>query len=76
MCLVEESFKYYLIYFFNEVVKFKMVGMDVVYVYLVEKYYVIGQVFWMDEEQLEKIIDNVKMFKLLLIGKIVFDIQL
>ncbi|MEQ8704102.1 MAG: thioredoxin-like domain-containing protein [Phaeodactylibacter sp.] len=72
----EESFKYYLIHFLNETAKSKMVGMDAAYVYLVEKYYATGQAPWTDEEQLEKIIDNAKALKPLLIGKIAPDIQL
>jgi thiol-disulfide isomerase/thioredoxin len=72
----EESFKYYLIHFLNEAAKSKMVGMDAAYVYLVDKYYATGQAPWTDEEQLEKIIDNAKALKPLLIGKIAPDIQL
>ncbi|MCR9050766.1 MAG: thioredoxin-like domain-containing protein [Phaeodactylibacter xiamenensis] len=72
----EESFKYYLIHFLNEAAKSKMVGMDAAYVYLVDKYYATGQASWTDEEQLEKIIDNAKTLKPLLIGKIAPDIQL
>lgn len=72
----EENFKFYLIHFLNEAAKSKMVGMDAAYVQIVEQYYATGQAPWTDEEQLEKIIDNAKALKPLLIGKIAPDIQL
>jgi thiol-disulfide isomerase/thioredoxin len=72
----EENFKFYLIHFLNEAAKSKMVGMDAAYVYIVEKYYATGQASWTDEEQLEKIIENAKSLKPLLIGKTAPDIQL
>jgi thiol-disulfide isomerase/thioredoxin len=65
----EESFKYYLIHFLNEYARSNIVGMDAVYVYLVNKYYATGLAPWTDEEQLEKIIENAKALEPLLIGK-------
>ena len=50
--------------------------MDAAYVHLVEKYYATGQAPWTEEEQLNKIIDNAKALKPLLIGKIAPDIEL
>jgi hypothetical protein len=38
----EESFKYYLIHFLNEYARSNIVGMDAVYVYLVNNYYATG----------------------------------
>ena len=72
----EDNFKFYLIHFLNEAAKSKMVGMDAAYVHLVEKYYATGQAPWTEEEQLNKIIDNAKALKPLLIGKIAPDIEL
>ncbi|MEL7120534.1 MAG: redoxin domain-containing protein [Bacteroidota bacterium] len=65
----EETFKYYLIHFLNAYAKSKLVGMDAVYVHLVEKYYAAGKAPWTEEEQLKKIVDNATKLKPLLIGK-------
>lgn len=72
----EETFKYYLIHFLNEYARSKVVGMDAVYVHLVENYYATGQAPWTEEEQLEKIIENAKTLKPLLIGKTAPNIRL
>ncbi|MCB0560135.1 MAG: redoxin domain-containing protein [Lewinellaceae bacterium] len=72
----EETFKYYLIHFLNEYAKSNIVGMDAVYVHLVNKYYATGMAPWTDEEQLEKIIENAKALEPLLIGKIAPNIKL
>jgi len=71
-----ENFQYYLVHFLNEAARSKYVGMDAVYVHLVEKYYETGQADWTEEQQLRKIIDNARKMKPLLIGKIAPDIQL
>lgn len=65
----EETFKYYLIHFLNEYARSNIVGMDAVYVHLVDDYYARGLAPWTDEEQLQKIIENAKSLEPLLIGK-------
>ncbi len=70
----EETYKFYLIHFLNAYAKSNIVGMDAVYVYMVEKYYSKGQTPWVDEEQLKKIIENAAELKPLLIGKKAPDI--
>ena len=72
----EKSFKYYLIHYLNKYAKSKIVGMDAVYVHLVENYYAKGKAMWTDEEQVKKIIDNAKTLKPILIGKIAPDIKM
>lgn len=72
----EESFKYYLIHFLNYYAKSKIVGMDAVYVHLVEKYFETGMAPWTDDEQLKKIIDDAKALKPLLVGKVAPDIKM
>ncbi len=72
----EETFKFYLIHFLNEYAKSKVVGMDAVYVHLVENYYAKGLAPWTDEEQLAKIIENANALKPLLIGKTAPNIRL
>lgn len=72
----EESYKFFLIHFLNEAARSKLVGMDALYVHLVEKYYATGKADWTEEEQLKKIVDNARALKPLLIGKIAPDVQL
>ncbi|MEM1219010.1 MAG: redoxin domain-containing protein [Bacteroidota bacterium] len=72
----EETFKYYLVHYLNEYAGSKIVGFDAVYVALVERYYMTGQATWTEEEQLEKIIDNAKRLKPLLIGKTAPNIEM
>ena len=72
----EETFKYYLIHFLNFYAKSQFVGMDAIYVHLVNRYYASGQAPWTEREQLEKIIENAKALEPLLIGKIAPDITL
>ncbi len=71
----EETFKYYLIHFVNFFAKSNYVGMDAVYVHLVEKYYATGQAPWTDEEQLQKMVENALGLKPTLIGKIAPNIE-
>lgn len=66
----EETFKFYLIHFLNEYANSNMVGMDAVYVYLVDNYYAKGAAPWTDSTQLVKIIENSNGLKPTLIGKV------
>ncbi len=72
----EETYKFFLIHFLNEAAQSKIVGMDGVYVHLVNKYYGNGKADWTEEEQLNKIIGNAKSLEPLLIGKIAPDVTL
>lgn len=72
----EETFKYYLVHFLNYYAKSQFVGMDGVYVHLVNNYYAKGLAPWTEKEQLDKIIENAKALEPLLIGKIAPDITL
>lgn len=72
----EDVFKFYLIHFLNFYAASKFVGMDAVYVHLVNKYYANGLAPWTDEEQLEKIIDNARRLEPLLIGKTAPDVRM
>jgi thiol-disulfide isomerase/thioredoxin len=65
----DETFKFYLIHFLNHYAKSNIVGMDAVYVQIVNDYYATGKAPWTEEEQLNKIIDNAKALEPLLIGK-------
>ncbi|MEN0006084.1 MAG: thioredoxin-like domain-containing protein [Bacteroidota bacterium] len=72
----EDTYKYYLIHFLNEYASSKVVGFDAVYVHLAENYYGKGMAPWTEQEALDKILDNAKTLKPLLIGKVAPDIQL
>ena len=72
----DETFKYYLIHYLNEFANSQFVGMDAIYVRLVEEYYATGEANWTDPDQLVKIVDNAKSLKPLLIGKVAPDITL
>lgn len=72
----EETFKFYLIHFLNEYARSNIVGMDAVYVHLVEKYYAKGLAPWTDPDQLTKIMENAAKLKPLLIGKQAPDIEM
>jgi len=72
----EETFKFYLVHFLNKFAKSKIVGMDAVYVHLVDKYYNKGLAPWTDEEQLEKIVKNATTLKPILIGKTAPDVKM
>lgn len=72
----DESFRFYLIHFLNFYAQSKYVGMDAVYVHLVDKYYAVGQAPWVDAEQLQKIIDNANTLRPLLIGRVAPDIRM
>lgn len=71
-----EAFKVYLVYFLNHYAKSNIVGMDGVYVHLVDKYYANGLATWTEEEQLNKIIRNAQTLSPLLIGKTAPDLRM
>ncbi len=79
--LIEESrtdtllFKYMLTTLFNYYAKSKYVGMDAVYAYIAEKYY-IPEANWSDPEFIEKLKERVEKINPLVIGKKGPDIQL
>ncbi len=70
----EEAFQYYLVYFLNEAARSKRMGMDAVYVHLVDNYYAKGRAPWADEEQVKKLMAQAAIARPLLIGKIAPDL--
>ena len=64
-----DTYRYYLSFFLNKYAKLKVVGYDAVYVYLIDNYYAKGKADWVDEESLEKMIDQADNFRPILIGK-------
>jgi len=71
-----EGYKYYLSTYLNQYANTKIVGFDAVYVYLAENYYSAEKSPWVDEETINKITDNARMVKPVLLGKTGYDLQL
>ena len=72
-----ETYKYFLVYFLNNYAQSKIVGMDKVYVHLVENYYGKGKAPWLDHEKLTKILNEASAAKPTLVGNIApnFEVQ-
>lgn len=64
----QDAFRFFLAHFLNTYSKSKYVGMDAVYVYLVDNYYAKGMAPWMDEENLAKIVKNANTLRPILLG--------
>ena len=72
----KDAFQYYLVHYLNTYAKSKMVGMDAVYVHLVDRFYKTGMATWTDPDQLQKIIKNSDAIKPTLIGELAPPISL
>lgn len=70
-----ETFKFLLVHFLNEYASSKFVGTDAMYVHLVDNYYARGLAPWVEQEQLQKMMDHAATLRPLLIGKIAPDIK-
>ncbi|MEM9259644.1 MAG: TlpA disulfide reductase family protein, partial [Bacteroidota bacterium] len=64
-----EMFKYYVVHFTNKSASSKIVGMDAVYVHMVDKYYATGLASWSSPEQLKTMMENAEKARPLIIGK-------
>lgn len=71
-----DFFKMYLVHYLNEAAKSKLVGMDAVYVHLIDTYYRKGLAPWTDEELLNTFLENADRLRPLLIGKTAPDISM
>lgn len=70
-----ENLKFLLSHYLNSYANSKYVGMDGVYVFLVENFYATGKASWMDKENLAKMVADAKSLKPLLIDRIAPDIR-
>lgn len=70
-----ENLKFLLSHYLNSYANSKYVGMDGVYVHLVENFYANGKAPWMDKENLAKMIADAKSLKPLLIDRIAPNIK-
>jgi hypothetical protein len=64
-----ENFKFFVVHFLNTYAKSKIVGMDAVYVNIVNKYYKTGQAYWTPDSTMQKITENADALEPILIGK-------
>lgn len=64
-----ETYRYYLSTFLNTYANKKIIGMDAVYVYLVDNYYTKGKAPWVKEDVLAEIVRGAESIKNTLIGK-------
>lgn len=71
----KEMFKYTVWFITNNAESSPMMGMDAVFVHMVENYYMTGEVDWMEEERLQRIITRAMEMKPLLLGKVAPDIR-
>jgi thiol-disulfide isomerase/thioredoxin len=71
-----EIFKYIVFFITNTFERSQIMGMDRVFVYMVENYYMSGKADWVSEEQLEKITERAMALKPLLIGNKAPDINM
>lgn len=71
-----EVFKYTVFYITNTFERSQIMGMDAVFVHMVENYYMTGEADWVTSEQLERITERAMALKPILIGKIAPDITM
>lgn len=65
----EETYRFYVSYLYNDIVKKRLIGMDKVVVHMVDKYYANGKAPWVSEESMSKITDNANRIRPTLIGQ-------
>lgn len=71
-----DMLKVYLSHYLNEAARSKIVGMDGVYVFLIDNYYSKGLAPWSDEETLRSFRENADRLRPILIGKTAPDIKM
>lgn len=71
-----DMLKVYLSHYLNESARSKIVGMDAIYVYLIDNYYAKGKAPWTDEETLRKFKENADRLRPILIGRTAPDIEM
>jgi thiol-disulfide isomerase/thioredoxin len=72
----KEMFKYMVYYTTFTTESSKIMGHDAVFVDLVDKYYRTGKAYWLDQKQLDKIIERADILKPLILGKIAPDMDM
>ena len=72
----KETFRYVLVKLTNKYETSKIMGMEEIFVFLAEDYYLQGKAYWADEDLLEKFRNRVKELKPNLIGSVAPEIEL
>lgn len=72
----DELYKFTASHFLNKFARSKYMGMDAVYAHVALNYYDKGKAFWMEEEEIQKIVKNARKLVPLLIGNKAPDLQL
>ncbi len=72
----QEVFKYVVSYLTSTYERSKVMGLEKVFVHMVEKYYKSGEVNWIDEANMFKIIDRAETISPLLIGEVAPNLHL
>ena len=65
----DDLFQFLVINILNKYAQSKIMGMDAVYVHLVERYYMSGDAFWADEEQVNKMAERALAISPTIIGR-------
>ena len=71
-----EAYKYFVVHYTNEAASSNIVGMDALYVHMVDAYYRNGKAYWADAEQQGKMIETAERLKPLLIGQRAPDMEM
>lgn len=71
----KEMFKYTVWFITNNAESSPMMGMDAVFVHMVENYYMTDEVDWLDEDRKQRIINRAMELKPLLLGKVAPNIK-
>lgn len=72
----EKVYQYVLVYLLNYYETSHIMGLDEVFVYLAEKYYLSGQALWANSELLDKLSTRVQRLKPTLIGRVATDLRM
>ncbi len=72
----KDMFKYTLWWITHWVENSKIMGMDEVFVYLVENYYMKGKAFWLENEQLQKYVEQAQKIAPNVLGNVAYDIKM
>ena len=72
----EDVFKYTIWFITNNFERSQIMGMDAVFVHMVEKYYMSGEAFWVEPDNLRRISERAMRLKPLLIGEVAPDITM
>lgn len=65
----DDVFQYLVINILNKYAQSKVMGMDAVYVHLVEQYYMSGEAFWADQEQIDNMAERALAISPTIVGR-------